>query len=65
MGRSQKLALWLICFVPLGRAAPWVLGYALGAMPHRVVTPNQPLTGVVGENQHTQVEGTSGNGCTR
>jgi len=31
MGRMKNLAMWLINNVPLGRLAPYVLGYAIGA----------------------------------
>ncbi len=27
--------LWLVWNVPLGRLAPWVMGLAMGRMPHR------------------------------
>jgi hypothetical protein len=38
MGRlTRRVLFWLVENVPLGRAAPWVLGLALGSVPHRVV----------------------------
>ena len=33
----RRLLFWLVRNVPLGPAAPWVLGLALGRRPHRVI----------------------------
>lgn len=32
----RRVLFWLVRNVPLGRAAPWVLGLALGSKPQRV-----------------------------
>lgn len=32
----RRFLFWLVFNVPLGRAAPWVFGLALGRWPHRV-----------------------------
>ena len=32
----RKIAMWMIWRIPLGFLAPYVLGIALGRMPHRV-----------------------------
>lgn len=32
----RRLALWLVQHLPLGPAAPHVLGYALGSRPHKL-----------------------------
>lgn len=32
----RRLAMWLVWNVPMGRLAPWVLGFAMGRRPHRV-----------------------------
>lgn len=32
----RKFLIWLVWNVPLGKAAPWVLGLALGSKPERV-----------------------------
>ena len=32
----RKFLMWLVWNVPLGRAAPWVFGLAIGRMPHRL-----------------------------
>lgn len=31
----RRFALWLACNVPLGIAAPWVLGFGINRWPHR------------------------------
>ena len=31
----KKLLLWIVWNIPLGPLAPWVLGLAIGRMPHR------------------------------
>lgn len=32
----SKFLMWLVWNVPLGKAAPWVLGLALGSKPERI-----------------------------
>lgn len=36
---DRRIALWLFDHVPLGRFAPWMLGYVLGSRPRRVDPP--------------------------
>lgn len=37
----KTLTMWLVWNVPMGRLAPWVLGYALGSHPKRVMPNTQ------------------------
>lgn len=32
----RRAAMWLVWNVPLGHAAPWVMGFALNSWPRRV-----------------------------
>jgi hypothetical protein len=36
MRPDRRFAMWLVFNVPLGRLAPWVMGYALNARPRRI-----------------------------
>lgn len=36
MSTLRRAALWLVFHVPLGKAAPWVMGFALNSWPRRV-----------------------------
>lgn len=36
MNKLRQFAMWLVFNVPLGRAAPWVMGFALNSWPRRV-----------------------------
>jgi hypothetical protein len=36
MNFLQRLAKWLVFNIPLGRLAPYILGFALGSKPRRV-----------------------------
>ena len=48
MRLDQRLALWLFDHVPLrgplARFAPWLLGYALGSKPKRVVPDEEDVS---------------------
>lgn len=32
----RRIAMWAVFNVPLGKAAPWVMGFALNSWPQRV-----------------------------
>lgn len=32
----RRAALWLVFNVPMGKLAPWMMGFALGSRPRRV-----------------------------
>ena len=39
----RRFLFWLVWNVPLGKAAPWILGLALGRRPHRI-EQSEPTT---------------------